>query len=65
MHSKAPFIMWAERNGTQGYYYTCIYNIILYAQQSSIYNVGGTERNAGLFHGTDKCDHGKIILILE
>ena len=25
----------------------------------------GTERNAGLFHGTDKCDHGTINLILE
>ena len=25
----------------------------------------GTERNAVLFHGTDKCDHGTIILILE
>ena len=23
------------------------------------------ERNAGLFHGTDKCDHGTINLILE
>ena len=23
----------------------------------------GTERNAGLFHGTDKCDHGTINLI--
>ena len=25
----------------------------------------GTERNAGLFHGTDKCDRGTINLILE
>ena len=25
----------------------------------------GTERNAGLFHRTDKCDHGTINLILE
>ena len=25
----------------------------------------GTERNAGLFHGTEKCDHGTINLILE
>ena len=25
----------------------------------------GTERNAGLFHGTDKCDHGTINLILN
>ena len=25
----------------------------------------GTEWNAGLFHGTDKCDHGTINLILE
>ena len=25
----------------------------------------GTERNAELFHGTDKCDHKTIILILE
>ena len=25
----------------------------------------GTERNAGLFHGTDKCDNGTINLILE
>ena len=23
----------------------------------------GTERNAGLFHGTDKCDRGTIILL--
>ena len=23
-----------------------------------------TERNSGLFHGTDKCGHGAIILIL-
>ena len=25
----------------------------------------GTERNAGLFHGKDKCDRGTINLILE
>ena len=25
----------------------------------------GTERNAGLFHGTDECDRGTINLILE
>ena len=25
----------------------------------------GTERNAGLFQGTDKCDQGTIILKLE
>ena len=25
----------------------------------------GTERNAGLFHGTDKCDRGTINFILE
>ena len=25
----------------------------------------GTERNAGLFHGTDKCDRGTINLILD
>ena len=25
----------------------------------------GTEQNAGLFHGTDKCDRGTINLILE
>ena len=25
----------------------------------------GTERNAGLFYGTDKCDNGTINLILE